>query len=275
MPLASRERAFEGATIRKHSRAQDEYDLDGWCEVCERPSAFRVDKLWGGKPLEGWAWQPNWRERCVCVGCHLNTRQRVIAARVRDHVRAHASRPMEVYLTEQVTPIYRWLARSVPGARWIGSEYLGPTVAGGSSDAAGIRHEDVERLSFADASFDLVVSNDVLEHVDEPEQALSEILRVLRPGGCLLLTVPFHTDLEESRRRAKVTGSGIVHYLPEVYHGNPVSSDGSLVFTDFGWQFLDRMRALGYADVALHLYWDESRGYYGVGEHYIKAIKAR
>jgi hypothetical protein len=54
-----------------------------------------------------------------------------------------------------------------------------------------------------------------------------------------------------------------------------VSSDGSLVFVDFGWEFLDRMRASGYADVALHVYWDESRGYYGVGEHYIKAMKPR
>jgi SAM-dependent methyltransferase len=120
-----------------------------------------------------------------------------------------------------------------------------------------------------------VVSNDVLEHVDEPARALGEIWRVLRPGGVLLLTVPFHTGMDGSVRRAKVTEAGLVHYLPEVYHGNPVSDDGSLVFTDFGWELLDDMRAAGYAEVAMHIYWDESRGYYGVGQHYIRAVKPR
>jgi len=162
---------------------------------------------------------------------------------------------------------------TVAGVRWVGSETSGPQAAPGSLNAAGIRHEDVERLSFADASFDLVVSNDVLEHVDDPQRAAAEMLRVLRPGGVLLMTIPFHTTLDRNRRRAKVTAKGLEHYLPDVYHGNPVSDDGSLVFTDFGWEFLDEMRALGYAGVALHTYWAEARGYLGVGQHYIRAVK--
>jgi len=271
--LAKRQLLFEDRTIRKHSGSQEEYDLEGWCEVCAAPSAFHVDKLWGGRVREGSFWEPNWRERCLCVRCHLNTRQRVIAARARDHVRSSTSQPIDVYLTEQVTPIFDWLTRSVAGAHWIGSEYLGPSVVGGSVNEAGIRHEDVERLSFEDASFDLVVSNDVLEHVDDPDRALAEILRVLRPGGVLLLTVPFHTNLQENRRRAKITADGLVHHLPEVYHGNPVSADGSLVFVDFGWEFLDQMGRIGFTDVALHLYWAERKGYVGVGQHYIRAIK--
>jgi GT2 family glycosyltransferase/glycosyltransferase involved in cell wall biosynthesis/SAM-dependent methyltransferase len=272
--LAKQQLQFEDRIIRKHSGSQDEYDLEGWCEVCEARTAFHVDKLWGGQPREGTFWEPNWRERCLCLRCQLNTRQRVIAARVRDHVRSLAPRQPDVYLTEQVTPIFQWLTQRMPGARWTGSEYLGPSVERGSVNEAGIRHEDVERLSFGDTSFDLVVSNDVLEHVDDPQKALSEIFRVLRPGGVLLMTIPFHTDLAKDRRRAKMTDGGIVHYMPEAYHGNPVSEDGSLVFTDFGWEFLDEMRAAGYAEVALHLYWDESRGYLGVGQHYIRAVKA-
>ena len=271
--LAGRQLAFEDRTIKKHSGFSTEYDLVGWCEVCEGRTAFHVDTMWGMQTRGGGFWEPNWRERCLCACCQLNTRQRVIAARVRDHVRSIASQPIDVYLTEQVTPIFHWLTHSVPQARWVGSEYLGPTAVGGIVNEAGIRHEDVERLSFGKDSFDLVVSNDVLEHVDDPEKALSEILRVLRPGGVLLLTVPFHTNLQENQQRAKITANGLVHHLPEVYHGNPVSEDGSLVFTDFGWEFLDQMKRIGYSDVALHLYWAESRGYLGVGQHYIKARK--
>ena len=270
--MARQQLHFEDVTIRKHSGTQDEYDLEGWCEVCESRSAFHVDRIWGGRELADGFWEPNWRERCVCVRCHLNTRQRVIGARVRDHVRSRPQ-PMDVYLTEQVTPIYQWLVRTLPGTNWVGSEYLGPSIAGGTVDEAGIRHEDVERLSFADGRFDLVVSNDVLEHVNDPARALAELFRVLRPGGVMLMTVPFHVALEQNRRRAEVGGSGIVHHLPAEYHGNPVSDEGSLVFTDFGWEFLEQMRAAGFSEVALHTYWAESRGYLGVGQHYIRAMK--
>lgn len=50
---------------------------------------------------------------------------------------------------------------------------------------------DVDRLPFADAVFDLVVSSDSLEHFPRPEDALRETRRVLRTGGTLLIWVPF------------------------------------------------------------------------------------
>ncbi|HLY33902.1 MAG TPA: methyltransferase domain-containing protein, partial [Jatrophihabitantaceae bacterium] len=46
-------------------------------------------------------------------------------------------------------------------------------------------------LPFRDASFDSILCTSVLEHVDNAEYAVSEIARVLKPGGRLLVTVPF------------------------------------------------------------------------------------
>ncbi len=42
-----------------------------------------------------------------------------------------------------------------------------------------------EQLPFEDASFDVVVCCDVLEHVDDPEKVISELARVAKPGGAV------------------------------------------------------------------------------------------
>jgi SAM-dependent methyltransferase len=46
-------------------------------------------------------------------------------------------------------------------------------------------------LPFRDGSFDTVLCTSVLEHVENAEAGVSELVRVLRPGGRLLITVPF------------------------------------------------------------------------------------
>lgn len=49
---------------------------------------------------------------------------------------------------------------------------------------------DAYRLPFDDASFDIVVCTDVLEHVPDRRRLISEYARVLRPGGVLYLAFP-------------------------------------------------------------------------------------
>lgn len=56
---------------------------------------------------------------------------------------------------------------------------------------AGVDHlEDLTRLSFADASYDLVIASHVLEHIQDDLKALAEIKRILKPGGVAILPVP-------------------------------------------------------------------------------------
>jgi SAM-dependent methyltransferase len=56
---------------------------------------------------------------------------------------------------------------------------------------------DGSRFPYDDARFDTVLCNQVLEHSFAPERLLSEIARVLRPRGRLVLTVPFVWDEHE------------------------------------------------------------------------------
>jgi SAM-dependent methyltransferase len=54
-----------------------------------------------------------------------------------------------------------------------------------------------QELPFADASFDCVLLSDVLEHIPTPERLWREMARILKPGGKLLLNVPFCYRLHE------------------------------------------------------------------------------
>ena len=54
----------------------------------------------------------------------------------------------------------------------------------------GVLRGDATRLPFADASFDAVITSEVLEHIPDDTGALAEMVRVLRPGGTFAATVP-------------------------------------------------------------------------------------
>ena len=257
--LAVRERvhdrlAFENLLNDGLGR-DDEGRLPGYCQACDEPVVFRYD--WQSADLP----YLNFRERLVCPRCGLNTRQRLVAHLLRKVVSARAEAP--VYLYEQVTPFFHWAQRTLD-VPLIGSEYLGHDVPGGT-EVEGIRHEDALALSFDDASLEVVVSNDVFEHVPDIDRSLVECVRVLRPGGSLFFSIPFHETLDETVQRAALTGGEVEHLLPPVYHGDPVGDGKSLVFYDHAWDILERCRRAGFAEAHVIGYWSALYGYLGGG----------
>ena len=173
---------------------------------------------------------------------------------------------------EHVTPIFNWVSETFKQHQLVGSEYLGHEYEGGAI-IKGIRHEDVENLSFLDGSLDLIVSNDVFEHVPNPAKAFAECARVLKPGGIMLATIPFHRDSDISITRSRLSNGQVEHLLPPTFHGNPVSADGSLVFTDFGWDLLNTMKVSGFSDVVVDTYASLEHGHLGNGQLVFRAWK--
>lgn len=76
--------------------------------------------------------------------------------------------------------------------RYVGLEF--PVTSG---VRRGTVHGSSLSLPFADASFDTVVSFQVLEHVTDPQEMIGECVRVLRPGGRLVVTANFLWGLHE------------------------------------------------------------------------------
>ncbi len=107
----------------------------------------------------------------------------------------------------------------------------------------------VQQLSYADNSFDVVTSCDVLEHVPDDSAALNETYRALRPGGVLVMTVPAHPYLWSEHDEAlahlrRYTRREIIGKLQEAgYRIEKFSSAVSFVFPMiFTFRMLQRLR---------------------------------
>jgi SAM-dependent methyltransferase len=63
------------------------------------------------------------------------------------------------------------------------------------SRGADVAFGEVTALPFASAAFDLVCAFDIIEHVEDEDAALAELVRVTRPGASLMLSTPLHPAL--------------------------------------------------------------------------------
>ena len=96
--------------------------------------------------------------------------------------------------------------------------FLGPSAGVDTSPEAvafcrerglgGVQKAELDALPFADASFDLIVATDVIEHIDDDVAVLRELRRVAAPGAQLLITTPAygwlwsaHDDEHQHKRR--------------------------------------------------------------------------
>lgn len=96
------------------------------------------------------------------------------------------------------------------------ARYFGIEIPSGSERGSGKHGADLfydgRSLPLRDACVDHVLCSQVLEHVFEPTAFLAELYRVLRPGGRLLVTVPFVWDEhEQPYDYARYSSFGLAH----------------------------------------------------------------
>ncbi|SEL46319.1 class I SAM-dependent methyltransferase [Parapedobacter koreensis] len=99
------------------------------------------------------------------------------------------------------------------------TEYIGTDIAVSGHDH---RHEEIDvyydgkTLPFTDAYFDSIFSSEVFEHIFNLPEMLGELHRVLKPGGQMLVTLPFVWDEHEiPYDYARYTSFGIRHLLEQ------------------------------------------------------------
>lgn len=223
--------------------------LDGYCCICHDVVQFDIQRP------DPWV---NLRESIVCPQCNMSGRMRLIVAAIRG---AGALAEQRFQILERVTPLYTFLKARYPGLQ--GCEFIDAALASGSVRefyGMQVEHQDFLQLSYPDASIDLLVHGDVLEHVPDHERALAEAARVVKPGGQMIFTCPFFDNRDEHFIRCRIVDGALKHFHPPAYHGNPLSEKGSLVFMDPGWPLLDDILKAGFSSAEIGLCYDPSQG---------------
>jgi len=137
-------------------------------------------------------------------------------------------------------------------SRYVSSQFFSGIPSG--EHVQQTRCENLEAMSFADASVDVHVTQDVLEHVFDPDAVFREIARTLAPGGMHVFTTPLVNKQHRSERAASLVDGDIVHHLPPEYHANPISREGSLVTMRWGYDITEYIaRASGLATEIVYL----------------------
>lgn len=192
----------------------------GFCPICEKYVIFSSKEKW-------------FRDHLLCLSCGSIPRERALMKVISDYY-----------------PNWRdlFIHESSPGGRgastklhkeckgYTASQFYSDVIPGQVHPSSGYRCENLEKLTFSESSFDLFITQDVMEHIFDPETACKEIARVLKPGGAHVFTAPLINKARVTEVWASRDGEGqiIYHHEPE-YHGNPVDSQGSLVTMHWGY----------------------------------------
>jgi SAM-dependent methyltransferase len=159
----------------------------GRCIVCGRATLF----IFQGGP-------ETIRNHAVCIFCRSSSRNRHIAMCVLNEYKMHGIRKLSdfcshseliVFNTSSASPIAKALGKN---KNIICTEFFDDVKPGDYKD--GVQNQDLQRLTFNDNSIDLIISEDVFEHVPNYRLGFKEVHRVLKKGGMHIFSIPFYFD---------------------------------------------------------------------------------
>lgn len=233
--------------------------LPGHCNICGQETVFLFDD------------PALYRESLMCRVCLTTSRYRSIARGLLRaigelaNVQASSLKQLDpdaqgvrlaiydtqrpFYYATNAYPIPDLLAR----CRWIDlhvSMYQ-PDQPTGTTLGPKFTVQNLEKLTYPDDSFDIVITSDVMEHVRLDDRAHAEIKRVLKPGGIYLFTVPHFRDTYDTLTRVRVVDpadpSRDEFVLEPEYHGDANSEEGkALSYRAYGTDLDETLTRLGF-----------------------------
>ncbi len=214
---------------------------DGFCPICEKSVFFIKQQDW-------------LRDYYFCLECYSIPRQRAMANALNLYYPAWKN--LKIHESSPAGPCSDYIKANCP--EYTQSHFF-PDVKPGESKY-NIRCENLEEMTFEDNCFDLIITQDVFEHVMNPDKAFKEVSRVLKPGGAHVFTIPWYPHIGKTVQRAKLVDNEIQYLEEPVYHGNPIDTKGSLVTFDWGIDFPDYIYKHSGLFTTVHLVKDPKMG---------------
>ncbi len=127
-----------------------------------------------------------------------------------------------------------------PEKVWLGKMRGNPNYETADLYQKGVMHTvDIHDVALPGNSYDIVMCNHVLEHLDDDKTAMQEILRLMKPGGVAVLSVPINTSRQTTYENNAIVDPGLrtKHFA------------GTDHKRYYGLDFLDRLESAGFCDV--------------------------
>lgn len=213
------------------------WHIIGRCPICGKLSLFIcLDRFDSAK------------NHLSCLFCRSVARNRLMARVLLEEAKS-SSRSIAGFAGSNTLSIYHTATTDVFNRLLQKNEYFTcsdyfPDVRTGTVIGERQYCQNLEALTFADNSFDIVITEDVFEHIRDDSKAFAEVYRVLKPGGVHLFTVPFLFD-RPTLQRIDTSGMEDRMLTPPEYHGDPIRGQ-ILAYRTYGIDLFARLERIGF-----------------------------
>lgn len=233
------------SSIKYPFQAESFKKKEGHCDACGDEASFEYFDVINDRLASEWKINKSLqhaysvRESMHCSSCRCSVRLRALARAITLVFDPRSKSLMEsikkgVFKSKNVAEInacgdLHEILKKIKSLEY--SEYAGRV--------KGVRDEDLQNLTYKDNAFDLILTSDTFEHVPDYQKALTEIYRILKPGGYHIYTLPLIFS-RKTKRRVKIYRDKLEMIARPSYHG--AGEEDNLVCTEFGIDFMNELK---------------------------------
>jgi SAM-dependent methyltransferase len=156
----------------------------GWSVECPCCGARYREFLPHGRPV---------RTNALCGRCGAVERHRLWMLYLKNRTRFFTDRLRLLHFAPE--QCFRQMFAAMPNLEYFTTDYCEPADT----------NMDITRLALRDGAFDVILCMHVLEHIPDDRRAMSELFRVLKPGGWAILQVPLDASREQTYEDWNIT----------------------------------------------------------------------